>query len=76
MINIERTLAFRIDEEFHRELKVKLAERGVTLKSYVLGLIETDLRRADRQPIDPAEVNAVAARLQAEVDKLRAIAEG
>lgn len=39
----ERTLAFRIDEEFHRDLKVMLAEKGITLKAYVLGLIKNDL---------------------------------
>ena len=43
----ERTLAFRIDEEFHRELKVRLAQQGITLKSYVLSLIKKDLERSD-----------------------------
>ena len=39
----ERTLAFRIDEEFHKALKVRLAQQGVTLKSYIFSLIKKDM---------------------------------
>lgn len=73
---MERTLAFRIDEEFHRAIKVKLAADGKTLKDYVLGLIEKDLRTSERSPIDPQEISTVADQLQRTVDQLRSIAEG
>lgn len=44
MIKIsERTIAIRIDEEFHKKIKFKLAENGLTLKDYILGLIENDI---------------------------------
>lgn len=44
MIKIsERTIAIRIDEEFHKKIKIKLAENGLTLKDYILGLIEKDI---------------------------------
>ena len=39
----ERTLAFRIDKEFHKELKVRLAQQGITLKSYIISLMQKDL---------------------------------
>ncbi len=39
----ERTLAFRVDEELHRNLKIRLAQKGITLKDYVIGLIESDM---------------------------------
>lgn len=39
----ERTIAIRIAEEFHKKIKIKLAENGLTLKDYILGLIEKDI---------------------------------
>lgn len=39
----DKTIAFTVDEEFHRRIKVKLAESGQTLKSYIINLILQDL---------------------------------
>lgn len=55
----ERTLAFRVDEELHRTLKIKLASEGVTLKDYVIGLIKSDLYLQER-PIPVDELKAYA----------------
>lgn len=46
----EKTIAIRIDEEFHKKIKIRLAETGLTLKDYILGLIDKDL--ATSNPID------------------------
>jgi hypothetical protein len=75
VIKIERTLAFRIDEEFHRELKIKLAERGITLKSYVLGLIEKDLRDQQDTQLNVEAIRATAERMQENVNELLALTE-
>lgn len=39
----EKTLAIRIDEDLHRQIKIRLAEKGVSLKDYVINLIVDDL---------------------------------
>ncbi|MBQ7446239.1 MAG: hypothetical protein IJS71_09965 [Clostridia bacterium] len=55
----ERTMAFRVDEELHRTLKVKLAAEGITLKDYVIGLIKSDLYLQKRPiPVDKLKVYA------------------
>lgn len=36
-------MAFRISEDLYRKVRIRLAEQGMTLKGYVLGLIEADL---------------------------------
>lgn len=63
MVDIERTLAFRIDEELHRELKIELAQRGITLKGYVLGLIEKDLH-GDETGVDIAAIRTKTREIQ------------
>ena len=42
----DRTIAFVVDEEFHRKVKVRIAETGQTLKGYIIYLIEQDLKAA------------------------------
>lgn len=39
----ERTIAIRIDENLHREIKIRLAETDMTLKDYIINLIKNDL---------------------------------
>ena len=39
----EKTIAIRIDEGLHKKIKLKLAENGLTLKDYIIKLIEKDL---------------------------------
>lgn len=40
----EKTIAFRVDEELHRQVKIRLAETGLSLKDYVISLIQNDLK--------------------------------
>lgn len=68
-------MAFRIDEELHRELKVKLAERGMTLKSYVLGLIEKDLHAPLTVQTDIDAIRAAAEKVQEGANELIALTE-
>ena len=60
----ERTLAFRIDEELHRQLKIELAQRGSTLKDYVIGLIKSDLYER-KSPISVEELRKQAQQINA-----------
>lgn len=39
----EKTIAFRVDEKLHRDIKIRLAETGFSLKDYVITLIKDDL---------------------------------
>lgn len=39
----EKTIAFRVDEKLHRDIKMRLAETGYSLKDYVITLIKDDL---------------------------------
>jgi len=45
----ERTVAIRIDEELHKRIRMRIAESGMTLKDYIVGLVENDL-----SPEEPA----------------------
>ena len=40
----DKTISIRITEEFHKEIKIKIAKDGITLKDYILGLIKKDLK--------------------------------
>nr|DAH39278.1 MAG TPA: hypothetical protein [Caudoviricetes sp.] len=55
-------------------MKVKLAERGITLKSYVLGLIEKDLRNTERE-VDIDAVRAAAEKAQEGLSEVLALTE-
>lgn len=39
----DKTLAIRIDEDLYKKIRIRLAEKGVTLKDYIISLINTDL---------------------------------
>lgn len=47
----ERTLAIRISEEMYKKIKLRLAETGLTLKDYMIQLIENELNRRDGAPV-------------------------
>ena len=47
---VEKTMAIRINEELHKKIKFRLVEKGMTLKDYIVGLIEEDLAAQDRGP--------------------------
>lgn len=54
----ERTLAIRIDEDLHRQIKIRLAEKGMSLKDYVIDLIKSDLKQDQSKPFPvKSEVN-------------------
>lgn len=39
----EKTIAFTVDEELHKEIKMRIAESGQFLKGYIINLIKEDL---------------------------------
>lgn len=41
----ERNIAIRVDEELFKKIKVRLADNGMTLKDYIISLIEEDLKK-------------------------------
>lgn len=41
---MEKTITIRITEELHKEVKLKCVQEGVTLKDYLVELIEKDLK--------------------------------
>lgn len=43
MIMGEKTITIRVSEDLHRTIKIKIANEGISLKDYVVGLIEADL---------------------------------
>ena len=40
----EKTINFKTEESLYKEIKVKIAEEGITLKDYVTNLIKKDLK--------------------------------
>ena len=46
---MDKTLAIRIDAAIHKQIKMRLAKNGLTLKEYVLCLIGNDLK--DSRPL-------------------------
>lgn len=45
----EKTIAFTVDEELHKEIKLRIAESGQFLKGYIINLIKEDLKNAKKQ---------------------------
>lgn len=39
----EKTITIRIDDELHKKIKVAIAQKGITLKDYIVQLVENDL---------------------------------
>ncbi len=44
----ERTISFKVDAEFYKQIKVKIALEDKTLKDYVIGLIKADLEKEQK----------------------------
>lgn len=40
-----KSITVRMTEDLHRELKIKVAEDGITLQDYIIKLIEADLKK-------------------------------
>ena len=41
----KRNIVVRVDNEFHRQLKIHLATKNITLQNYVTDLIRKDLEK-------------------------------
>lgn len=39
-----KTLTLRIPEELHKAIKIKIAHEGISLKDYIIALVEKDLK--------------------------------
>ena len=48
----DKTLAIRVDEDFYKKVKLRLAEKGVTLKDYFIELVENDVKAPDKDDIE------------------------
>jgi predicted DNA binding CopG/RHH family protein len=45
---MEKTINFKVDEDFYKQIKVKIALEGITLKDYVISLIKSDLEKSPK----------------------------
>jgi predicted HicB family RNase H-like nuclease len=41
----EKTITIRVSDELHKAIKIKVAKESMSLKDYVIGLIESDLKK-------------------------------
>ncbi|AND84277.1 toxin-antitoxin system HicB family antitoxin [Clostridium tyrobutyricum] len=39
----EKTITIRIDDNLHKDIKINIAKKGISLKDYIVGLIKKDL---------------------------------
>ena len=39
----EKTITIRVEEELYKKIKVEVALKGITLKDYILNLIQQDM---------------------------------
>lgn len=44
-----QSMTIKLDEELHKQIKIKAAMEGITLKEYVLGLIKEDLEKTNKE---------------------------
>lgn len=42
---MEKAIHFKVDENFYKQIKVKIALEGITLKDYIIKLIKEDLEK-------------------------------
>lgn len=45
---MEKTITIRIDENLHKDIKVNIAKKGISLKDYIVQLIAKDLNSDDK----------------------------
>lgn len=43
----ERTIAVRVDEEMYKKIRVRLVDLGISLKDYIVTLINEDINSAN-----------------------------
>lgn len=41
----EKTITIRISEDLHKTVKIRIAEQGISLKDYLVDLIQKDLAK-------------------------------
>ena len=41
----EKTITIRVADDLHKEIKIKIAQQGISLKDYILKLIEQDMAK-------------------------------
>ena len=46
-----KSVSIKVDEEFHRCMKLRATEKGKSIKEYVVGLIEKDLETKKEQTL-------------------------
>lgn len=46
MIISERNLAIKVDDDFFKKVKIRLAEKNLTLKDYFIELVEKDIQNS------------------------------
>ena len=42
----DRSLAIRVDDDFFKKVKIRLAEKNLTLKDYFIELVENDIQNS------------------------------
>lgn len=42
---VEKTITVRISNDLHKAVKIRIAEQGISLKDYIVGLIQKDLAK-------------------------------
>lgn len=48
----DKTIAIRVNEEMFKKVKLRLAENGMTLKDYIIKLIEQDLQEETKKKVE------------------------
>ena len=46
MATVTKSIVVRVDPDFHKDLKVFLASKGMTAQEYILSLIEQDMKKS------------------------------
>lgn len=41
-----KNIAFQVEDDFHKEIKIKATQEGKTIKDYIIELIKTDLEKS------------------------------
>ena len=45
----EKTITIRVNEDLHKQVKIHIAEQGITLKDYIEKLINADLAKGGKK---------------------------
>lgn len=42
-----KNIAFQVEDDFHKEIKIKATQEGKTIKDYIIELIKADLEKSE-----------------------------